>query len=142
MIQVPYSLLAQMHFQQAVQKLANSPLKDPVAFQIKHMTKALRDGYFAMKEEYQKTIESKYAEKEAGKIVPPKEGSKAAELELPFACEDAKTGDLKGALDAFYAQKLKVEKKKIPFEVMFRANEWTPRELETLEAIIEEPTDA
>lgn len=142
MIKIPYDKLGQMQFQQTVQKLANSLLRDPVAFQIKHITKGLRDGFFAMREEYQKDIEAKYAVKEDGKVIPPKEKSKAEELGLPFHVEDAMTGDVKGALDAFNKKEFKMNRNKIPFEVIFKCNEWSPRELEALEYIVQEPGDA
>lgn len=139
MIKIPYDDLGKMHFQQTVQKLANSPLRDPVAFRIKFITKGLREGFFAMRKEYQDNIEAKYAVKEEGKVTEPKEGSKAAEFSLPFHCEDTKAGDAKGALDAFGKKEFTLNQKKIPHDVLFRCNEWTPRELEALEFIVEEP---
>ncbi len=141
MIRIPYDELGKLNFQQTVQKLANSPLKDPVAFQIKHMTKALREGFFAMREEYQKEIEDKFALKVEGKVDVAKDGSKAAELKLPFAVKEGTEGDVKGLLDTFSKKELKIDRKKIPHEVLFRCNEWTPRELEALEFIVDEPGD-
>lgn len=141
MIRIPYDELGKMNFQQTVQKLANSPLKDPVAFQIKHMTKALREGFFKMRDEYKK-LEEKFAVKVEGKIDAPKEGSKAAELALPFTVAEGQEADAKGALDAFGKTTLDIDRKKIPHEILFRCNEWTPRELEALEFIVDEPGDA
>lgn len=142
MIKIPYDELGKMSFQQTVQKLANSPLRDPVVFQIKHMTKALREGFFAMREDYQANVEGMYAEKEGGKIVEPKEGTKAFELKLPFATKDEVAGDAKGALDAFGKKLFTLDRKKLDFEIVLKVNEWSPRELESLEPIINEPGEA
>lgn len=141
MIKIPYDELGKLNFQQTIQKLANSTFKTPAAFQVKHMTKAIRDGFFKMRGDYQNDIEKKYAVKDAGKVQEPKEGSKAAELALPFHCEDAQAGDAKGALEEFNKTILTIDKKKISAEILFSVNEWTPRELEALEFIVEEPSD-
>lgn len=142
MIRIPYDELGKMNFQQTIQKLANSPLRDPVAFHIKHVTKGLRDGFFKMREEYQKNIEEKYAVKVDGKITPPEAGTKASELNLPFNVKEGQEGDAKGALDAFGKTVFTLDKKKIGHEMLFKCNEWSPRELEALEFIVDEPGDA
>lgn len=140
MIKIAYDQLGLLNFQQSVQKLANSTFKTPAAFGVKTLTKAIREGFFKMREDYQREIESKYAVKEGGKVQTPKEGSKAAELSLPFHCEDAQAGDVKGALETFNKTLFTTDKKKISAELLFEVNEWTPRELEALEFIVEEPT--
>lgn len=141
MIRIPYDELGKMTFQQSVQKLANSTFKSPKAFAVKHITKALREGFFKMREDYQKNIEEKYAVKTDGKVTNPAEGTKAAELQLPFAVKEGTEGDAKGALDTFGKTIFTIDKKKLTSEVLFEVNEWSPRELEALEPIIEEPTD-
>jgi hypothetical protein len=141
MIKIPYDTLGKLNFQQTAQKLANAPMKTPAAFAIKSITKSLREGFFKMRDEYKDEIESKFAVKENGKVLPPKEGSKAEEMKLPFACKEGAEGDVKGALDAFNKRELKIDRKKIAFELLFEVQEWSPRELEDLEPIITEPGD-
>lgn len=142
MIRIPYDELGKLNFQQTAQKLANSQLRDPIAFQIKFVTKALREGFFKMKDEYKKEIEAKYAQKnEAGQIIEATTG-KAEEFSLPFQCTDEQAGDAKGMLDEFNKRFLQIDRKKIPFEVIFQCSEWSPRELEALEYIVTEPGEA
>lgn len=142
MIKILYSELGLLNFQQTVQKLANSQLRDPVAFQIKFVTKGLREGFFKMKEEYKKEIEAKYAVKnETGQVVEATVG-KSLELNLPFQCNEEHVADAKGALDEFNKRTCQIDRKKIPFEIIFQCNEWSPRELEALEHIVTEPGDA
>ncbi len=142
MIRIPYDELGKLNIQQTVQKLANSQMKDPKAFQIKFMTKAMREGFFKMSDEYKKEIQEKFAKKnEKGQIMDPTEG-KALELKLPFQCEDGVADQAKAALDEFNKRELKIDRKKIPFEILFEVNEWSPRELESLEHIVTEPGDS
>lgn len=141
MIKIPYDELGKQNFQMAVQKLANSQLRDPVVFRIKHVTKSVREGFLKMRDEYKK-LEEKYAEKNEGKIVEPKEGSEARKCELPWHTPDEKAKQAKDDLDNFGKKLLTVNHKKIPFETLFKCNEWSPRELESLEPIVEEPGDS
>lgn len=142
MIKTQYDHLGKLNTQQTIQKLANSTFKTPVAFQIKSITKAVRDGFFKMRDDYKKDIEEKYAAKNAeGKFEPPAHGSKSEELQLPFNCQAGLEGDAKGAIEAFNKTEFKLDRKKIKAEVLFEVNEWSPRELEALEFLVEEPTE-
>lgn len=141
MIQIKYEDLGKMGMQRSVQKLANSTFKDTAAFRAMYVTKALRDGFFKMREEY-KEIETKFAVKKDGKVDAPAEGSEAAKLELPFAVDTGKEAVVKAALDAFGKRTLDIKYKKIPAETIMACNEWSPLELEALEAIVEFPTES
>ncbi len=137
MIKIPYEELGKQSFQQAVMKLANSTFKDPRAFAIKHFTKELREGFVQMRDTYKKDIEEKYLEKDEAKV-----NTKGAELNLPFNCKEGLEADCKGSLDSFGKNYITVERKKISAALLFEVNEWTPRELEALELIIDEPQDS
>jgi hypothetical protein len=141
MIKIPYDELGKMNFQQAVQKLANSQCREPIVFRVKAVTKGLREGFFAMREDYQNNIEKLYALKEDGKITEAKEGSKAAEFKLPFHAADEVAADAKSAVDAFGKKIFTLEQKKIPYETILKMSDWSARELEALEPIVEEPGD-
>lgn len=141
MIRIPYNQLLLLNFQQTIQKLANSTFKTPKAFQVKAVTKGLRDGFFAAREEYKNEIESKYALLVEGKVQEPVEGTKSKELELPFTAKLGTEGDAKGALEAYHKKELKLDQRKISAELLFEVNEWSPRELEALEFIVSEPGD-
>jgi hypothetical protein len=139
MIRIAYDELGKMNFQQAVQKLANSQLRTPEAFLIKHLTKSMREGFFAMREAYVKEIQDKFAV--TGKEGAPEAGGKSAEMKLPFECKPGMEEEAKRALDGFGKKELVVDKRKIKADVLFQCNEWSPRELEVLEPILEEPAD-
>ena len=138
MIKIPFDELGKMNFQQTVQKLANSQLKTPKAFAIKHLTKEVREGFFKMREMYMKEIQETYAVD--GKDSPPAEGTKSMELKLPFNCKPGMEGDAKGALDAFGKRELVINRRKLEGALLFECNEWSPRELESLEFLVEEPS--
>lgn len=143
MIKTTFEHLGRLATQQAVQKLANSTFKTPAAFRVKAITKSVRDGFFKMRDDYKTQIEEKFAVKnEKGQFTPPDEGSKAAELGLPFKCKEGMEGDVKGALDTYNKTEFKLDQKKLSAEMLFEVNEWSPRELEALEFLVEEPTGA
>ena len=135
MIKVQYDELGKLATQQAVQKLANSSFKTPQAFAVKHVTKAIRDGFFKMREEYQKEVHEKYCAKEET----PAPGTKAQLLQIPFVPKEGKEEECKLALDNFGKRILTLEKKKLSAELLFEVNEWSPRELESLEFLVDEP---
>lgn len=137
MIKIAYDELGKMNTQQSVQKLANSSFKTPQAFAVKHITKAVRDGFFTMRDEYKKLVSDKYMEKEEM----PAEGTKGAELKLPFVCKEGMEADCKQALDDFGKKEFQLKKKKISATLLFEVNEWTPRELEALEFLVDEPAE-
>lgn len=137
MIKIPYDELGKMSTQQTIQKLANSSFKTPQAFAVKHITKAIREGFFKMRDEYKKDISDKYCEKEEA----PPEGTKAAELKLPFTSKAGMETDCKQALDDFGKRIFTLNKKKLSSTILFEVNEWTPRELESLEFLVEEPAE-
>ncbi len=115
-------------------------MRTPKAFAIKHLTKEMREGFFAMREEYTKNISEKFAVK--GKEGMAEPGTKSAELKLPFTAQDGKEADAKGALDAFGKKTLDIKRPKINFALLFECNEWTPHELEVLEFFVDEPAEA
>lgn len=133
MIVTTYDELGKMQVQQAVQKLANSTFKTPQAFMVKHLTKAVRDGFFKMRDEYKTEIEEKFLEKDEKA-----DKTKSEELKLPFTCKAGLEGDCKGLLDAFGKKEFKIDKKKISASLLFEVNEWSPRELEALEFLVDE----
>lgn len=140
MIKITYDELGKINLQQAVQKLANCPMRTPQAFAIKHITKALREGFFKMRDEYMKDVRDVFAVK--GKEEAPEAGGKSAEMQLPFECQAGKEQEAKQALDAFGKRLLTISKNKISPETLFQCGEWSARELETLEFMVEEPVDA
>lgn len=135
MIKVQYDELGKLATQQAVQKLANSTFKTPAAFMVKSLTKAIRDGFFKMREEYKKDIEEKFLEKDEAA-----DGAKSQEMQLPFKCKAGMEGDCKGLLEAFGKREFTLDRKKLSAEMLFEVNEWSPRELEALEFLVEEPS--
>jgi len=137
MIKVPYDELGKMNTQRAVQKLANSSFKTPQAFAVKFLTKAAREGFFKMREEYEKDIVGKFAVK--GKEQAVDAGTKSEEMKLPFTCQDGKEDEAKAALDSFGKKELVINKPKISAEVLFEINEWSPMELESLEFFVQDP---
>ena len=131
MITIKYSELGKISTQKVIQKLTNSTFKTPKAFTISHITKTIRQGFFDMREEYVKDIESKYLNKDATDTTPTGD--------LPFSCKAGMESDCKGALDAFGNKTLTINRKKIDGALLFECNDWTPQELEALEFLVEEP---
>lgn len=138
MIKIPYDELGKSNFQQAVMKLANSPMRTPKAFGTMHLTRDVRNGFMKMRESYKSDIVGKFQEKEEA----PAEGSESAKHGFPFTCKQGLELACKAALDGFGKNVLTIERKKIDGALLFEMNEWTPRELEALEFLITEPTDA
>jgi hypothetical protein len=130
-----------MSFQEAMMKLANSEFRDIQGFRAKRVGKAIKDGFFKMREEYTKEIQNAFAQKgEDGQVLPPTSG-KSLELKLPFQAIEGKEDEVKALLDGFGKRVLEVKEKKLKAETLFTVNSWTPRELEALEHVYEEPAE-
>jgi hypothetical protein len=91
-----------------------------------------------MREEYTKSVHEKYCLKEEA----PEAGTKGAELKLPFTAKEGTEADCKQALDDFGKSIFQLDRKKLSANILFEVNEWSPRELESLEFLVEEPTES
>jgi len=135
MIKVPYNQLLSMQTSQAVQKLANAPFKSPKqAYMVKFITKSIREGYFKAKKELDDLNEKYKASNDA-----PAEGTEAQKLGLPFALKEGiNAEEAKKAYDGFGERVCQIQKNKIKPDELFEVGEWTPRELEALEFLVDE----
>lgn len=138
MIKLKYDDFGRASFQQAVQKLKHSPMKTVQAFSIKHMVKDIEAGLKKLQFECSEEIFKKYAVG-GEKTVPPVAGGKSLELQLPFEATSGMEADAKQALDDFGNRTIELNRKKLNPGILFECNEWTPRELEALESIVDEP---
>lgn len=139
MIQIRYKDLGTPGFQHSLHKLRQSPMRTPAAFAIKHIIKALDKALLDFQKEAEDNLFGKFAI--SGKT--PGQGEevtgKSKELELPCQVKDGMEDEAKAAFEAFGEKRLEIGGKKIPPEVLFECNAWSPRELEALEPIVAEP---
>lgn len=126
MIKMRYSELSKVAFLQAVQKLANSPLKTPKAFKIKHIIDAIQRERDTVAGKYQKQILDAY-EKKGGEV-----------KDLGFACIPGKEEEAKKALEEFGSQTFEIKQTKIDGNLLFEVNSWTVAELTAMEPIVSE----
>lgn len=142
MIKIAFSELSKHHFQGALRKLANVPMRSPEAFKIKHILKHLESTNAAMSEAFKKDILAVYAEGGENGSQLPKPKSESEKLGLPFNALVGKEQEAKDALDSFGKRECTIPHTKLTGQFLLSVAEWTPAELIALDPILADLVEA
>ncbi len=135
MIKMSYDQLSNGHFQQSVQKLSASPMKNPGAFRVKHVIQGLQKALENMGERFRQDVLAKFAKggADAGMVQGPNG--------LPFLPVEGLEEQAQLAYQNFGKTTFELPLKKLSAETLFSLNSWTAAELIALEPLFDEPVE-
>lgn len=139
LITIRYKDLGAAGFQHTIHKLRQTPMRSPAAFGIKGLIKQIEQGLLKFQEQAKELFQEYAVTGKAPEPNEPAPTGKSFELKLPCQVKDGKEEEAKKAFDAFGERPLELKGRKLSPELLFESNSWSPRELEALEPILEEP---
>lgn len=138
MIKMRYEELAGRDFQAAISKLNKVPMRDPAAFRIRHIVKAIQNEFVTLDALRQKELFSPFAK--GGSPQPPQ--GKSLEMGLPFDIIEGKEEAAKKAMANFGEREFTIDQKRLTGEFLFSVSEWSAAELAVLDPLIVELAQA
>ncbi len=139
MITIRYKDLGAAGFQHTIHKLRQTPMRSPAAFGIKGLVKQIDAGLLKFQDQAKELFQVFAVTGKAPEPGEPAPTGKSFELKLPCQVKDGKEEEANKAFEAFGERKLELKGRKISAELLFESASWSPRELEALEPIVEEP---
>jgi hypothetical protein len=114
-------------------------MRSPAAFGIKGLVKQIDAGLLKFQDQAKELFQVFAVTGKAPEPSEPAPTGKSLELKLPCQVKDGKEEEAHKAFEAFGERKLELKGRKISAELLFESASWSPRELEALEPIVEEP---
>lgn len=139
MITIRYKDLGAAGFQHTIHKLRQTPMRSPAAFGIKNLVKQIDAGLLKFQEQAKELFQVYSVTGKAPEPNEPAPTGKSFELQLPCQVHDGKEEEAAKAFEDFGERRFELKGKKLSAELLFESAAWSPRELEALEPIVEEP---